>query len=269
LNQVEKARRGKETRDVKSAAACYNLLMVKAALVTAMLAVLALPSFAHAQYMIVLKNGRQIQVQSYREDGPMIKFSGLGGEIAIAKDQVQSIRRANESDANASGLALDRLPVTPAVPAQPRQIDQPQVRAPSAPSGDAVKRRAAEEEKAYREKIKDLNLRLKELRDRYTLITRGNQGDEPQFFTTEEAFKGHQEDLLSRLRDAQNRAQGLPTGGAAGTPPFSLDPPPAYSGKQKELSDLRAQIAQLEAERQSVIEEMKAKNFDTASLILD
>jgi hypothetical protein len=242
--------------------------MVKAALVAAIFAVLALPSLAHAQYLIVLKNGRQIHVQNYREEGAMIKFSGLGGEIAIAKDQVQTIRRANESDAKAPGLALDRLPVTtPPAPPAP-SATQPQARAPSAPSGEAVKQRAAEE-KAYREKIKDLNLRLKELRDRYALITRGNQGDEPQFFTTEEAFRGHQEDLLSRLRDAQNRAQGLPTGGAAGAPPFSLDPPPAYSGRQKELSDLRAKIGRLEAERQSVIDEMNAKNFDTASLILD
>jgi len=243
--------------------------MKKSAWILLLLVAFALPSLAHAQYLIVLKNGRQIQVQSYREDGPMIKFSGLGGEIAITKDQVQNIRRANESDTKAPGLALDRLPATPAAPAQPRQTDQPQARAPSAPSGDAAKQKAAEEEKAYREKIKDLNLRLKELRDRYALITRGNQGDEPQFFTTEEAFRGHQDDLLSRLRDAQNRQQGLPTGGAAGSPPFSLDPPPAYSGKQKELSDLRAEIGRLETERQNFIDEMKAKNFDTASLVLD
>jgi len=242
--------------------------MVKAALVVAMLGVLALPSLSSAQYLIVLKNGRQIQVQSYREEGAMIKFSGLGGEIAIAKDQVQNIRRANESDAKGPGLVLERLPETPITPVtQPPA--PPQARAPSVSSQDTAKQRAAEEEKAYREKIKDLNLRLKELRDRYSLITRGNQGDEPQFFTTEEAFKGHQEDLLSRLRDAQNRQQGLATGGAAGSPPLSLDPPPAYSPKQKELSDLRAQIGQLETERQRLLDEMKAKNFDTASLIVD
>ena len=39
---------------------------------------------ADAQYVLVLKNGRQITVQSYREDGTMIKFNGLGGEIGIA-----------------------------------------------------------------------------------------------------------------------------------------------------------------------------------------
>lgn len=242
--------------------------MVKAALVVAVLAVLALPSLASAQYLIVLKNGRQIQVQGYREEGAMIKFSGLGGEIAIAKDQVQNIRRASEGDTKGPGLVLEQLPERPATPAAPPPA-QPQARLPSASSQDTAKQKAAEEEKAYREKIKNINLRLKELRDRYSLITRGNQGDEPQFFTTEKEFKGHQDDLLSRLRDAQNRQQGLATGSAAGTPPFSLEPPPEYSDKQKELSDMRAQIARLESERQGLIDEMKAKNFDTASLILD
>jgi hypothetical protein len=48
-----------------------------------------------------------------------------------------------------------------------------------------------------------------------------------------------------------------------------LDPPPAYSEKQKELSDLRSRIAALESDRDRLIEEMKVKNFDTGSLFLD
>src|SRR5581483_2917060 len=207
---------GEEPRDAKSRAACYTFAMFRAAFVAAILAVLALPLPAGAQYVIVLKNGRQIHVQNYREDGAMIKFSGLGGEIGIAKDQVQSIRRAGESAADSSGLALDRLPAAPAVSPAPaaRPADQPQARAPASASPETAKQKAAEEEKAYREKVKDLNLRLKDLRERYALITRGNRGNEPQFFTTEEAFQGHQDDLLSRLRDAQNRQQGLATGAA-------------------------------------------------------
>ena len=41
----------------------------------------------------MLKNGRQITVQSYREEESMIKFQGFGGEIGIAKDQLQTIRK--------------------------------------------------------------------------------------------------------------------------------------------------------------------------------
>jgi hypothetical protein len=65
------------------------------------------------------------------------------------------------------------------------------------------------------------------------------------------------------------KAQGLPSGSAATSPQFSLDPPPAYSEKQKELSDLRSRIAALESDRDRLIEEMKVKNFDTGSLFLD
>jgi hypothetical protein len=46
-----------------------------------------------AEYVLVLKNGRQISVQNYREEGSMIKFQGFGGEIGIAKDQLQTIRK--------------------------------------------------------------------------------------------------------------------------------------------------------------------------------
>jgi hypothetical protein len=248
--------------------------MRKAICILGFLCVISWVSPADAQYVLVLKNGRQISVQSYREDGHMIKFSGLGGEIAISKEQVQTIRRAGEGDRSDSpSLAVDRFPPTlpssperPAVPTKTADVKPPSTM-PPLPEEKAKQR--AEEEKAYQDKVRDLTEQLKQLRDRYSLITRGNKGPEPSFFTTEEAYKGHQEDLLSRLRDAQNRQQGLPTGSAATAPPFSLDPPPAYSAKERELSDLRARITQVENERQKLIDEMRSKGFETGSLFLD
>ena len=227
---------------------------------------------AEAQYVLELKNGRQITVQSYREQGSMIKFPGLGGEIAISKDQVQSVRRASDTEQKSpSSLGLDQLrPTTSSKPAETAaQPSEAKPAAASPPQGGPPMMEKAAEEKAYQQKIKQLTAQLQELREQYALRTRGNTGSEPQFFTTEEAFKGHQEDLLSRLRDAQFRAQGLPSGSKATSPPFSLNPPPAYSEKQKELSDLRNRINQVENERQKIIEEMKSKNFDTGSLFLD
>ena len=50
---------------------------------------------AHADYVLVLKNGRQITVQSYREEGSMIKFTGLGGEIGISKEQIETVRKTD------------------------------------------------------------------------------------------------------------------------------------------------------------------------------
>ena len=72
--------------------------MFKLHLIAMLMGVISWAGVAQAQYLLVLKNGRQIHVQSYRDDGSMIKFSGLGGEIAISKDQVQTIRRVGEGD---------------------------------------------------------------------------------------------------------------------------------------------------------------------------
>jgi hypothetical protein len=226
---------------------------------------------AQAQYLLVLKNGRQIYVQSYRDDGSMIKFSGLGGEIAISRDQVQTIRRAEEGDRLGSpSLSVNQAPTTVAPEPPPRPTKAPEVKPPSVSAGDGqLAKKRAEEQKAYEDKVKGLTAEIKELRDRYSWITRGTKGPEASLFTTDEAYKGQQADLMSRLRDAQYKAQGLPTGSASQTPPFSIDPPPPYTEREKELSDMRARITQAENERQRLIEEMKAKNFEIGSLFLD
>jgi hypothetical protein len=246
--------------------------MFKVSFFVALLCLASWLGAANAQYVLELKNGRQITIQSYREEGAMIKFSGLGGEIAISKDQVQTIRRAGASE-SASGptFPVDR-PTAPTSPERAPALPPPSEIKPSSPpvpTDQQIAKKRAEEEKAYQDKVKQLTEQLKELRDRYSMMTRGNKGPEPFLFTTEEAFRGQQEDLLSRLRDAQNRAQGLPTGSAATSPPFSLDPPPAYSTREKELSDMRSRINQVENDRQRLIEEMKAKNFETGSLFLE
>jgi len=246
--------------------------MCKMIFVLACLCLLTLLSPAEAQYVLVLKNGRQISAQSYREEGSMVKIFGLGGEISIGKDQVQTIRRAGEGDrSSATNLGADQpqpAKTEPVPPTTAQPADTKSAAPPPAPAETPAAKRAAEE-KAYQQKVKELTAQLQELREQYALRTRGNSGTEPQFFTSAEAFKGHQEDLLSRLRDAQFRAQGLPRGSASQSPPFSLDAPPAYSEKQKELSDLRSRIGQVETDRQKLIDEMKAKNFDTGSLFLE
>jgi hypothetical protein len=243
--------------------------MLKASLIAGLLCL----SFgvANAQYVVVLKNGRQLVVQNYREEGSMIKFSGAAGEIGISKDQVQTIRPAGASDsATAPRVSLDRPPPQTAAEVPPAPSAQPEIKSPAVVSHDQQQaKKRAEEAKAYEDRLKQLTAQLKELRERYSLMTRGNKGPEPSFFTTEEAFKGQQDDLLSRLRDAQNRAQGLPTGSAASSPQFSLDAPPAYTNRQRELSDLRARIGEVENERQKIIDEMRVKGFEVGSLFLE
>jgi len=250
---------------------CYTFFMFK--VVFALACLIGWCGVADAQYVLVLKNGRQITVQSYREEGGTIRFSGLGGEIAIGKDQVQTIRKAGEKDRSAtSSLNLDTPSAPPGATVAPQAAAPAPEAKPSAPppaTAEPAPATREQEERAYQQRVKELTEQLKALQERYALITRGTKGSEPSLFTSEEAFRGHQEDLLSRLRDAQFKAQGLPSGANATSPPFSLDPPPAYSEKQKELSELRNRITELENRRQRLIDEMKAKNFDTGSLFLD
>jgi hypothetical protein len=230
----------------------------------------ALPAWA--DYTLVLKNGRRITVQSYREEGGIIKFQGLGGEIGIGKEQIQAIRKSGEADPAALDVS------------QPAPISSPPVKEPAVeekqptPPASEVKRPMAEEtpaeqkakeEKVYQDKVKQLTERLKELRERYAAETRGNKGPDPAFFTTEEAFQRHQDDLLSRLRDAQNNPAGPGSTGAGIMGASPNDVPPHYTERQRMLSELRSQTNQLENQRQSLIDEMRQKGFDTGSLFLE
>ena len=225
-----------------------------------------------ADYTIVLKNGRRFNVQNFREEGGIVKLHGFGGEISIPKDQIQTIRPAGEAK------SVTEAPPRSA-PATVSENELPPIERRNAvaqnladnPGSEEkeIAKPSVKEEDAYRQLIKKIDDQLKELRGRYATETRGNTGVEPFLFTTEEAFRGHQEDLLSRLRDAQYKAQGLPSGGEAQSPPFSTNPPPAYTEKQKLLSDLRNQITELESERERVIAEMKRNDMDTGSLSSD
>ena len=227
---------------------------------------------AFADYVLILKNGRRITVQSYREEGGMIKFYGLGGEIGISKDQIQAIRKAGEQEPTKPGVARPEPEIilkTQEPTAEPEKVSPPGPAVqPTSPEETAQEQRAREE-KEYRQRVEKITGEIRQLRARYAAQTTGVVGPEPGFFTSEEAFRRHQEDLLSRLRDAQNRAQGLETGSGAKTPPLSLNAPPAYTEKQKELSDLRNEIIRLENERRLLIEEMQQKGFATGDLFLE
>jgi hypothetical protein len=242
--------------------------------VPASVAALVLGSFApaSADYTIVLNNGRRITVPSYREENGLIKFQGFGGEIGISKDQIQEIREARQEERPAltsPQSSSSTAPLTRPTPTEAKR-PPPRLNEDKVPSPDQrLAEQKAKEEKEYQQRLKDLTARIVELRQRYAVETVGNTGPEPIEFTTDEAFRRHQEDLISRLRDAQYRAQGLPTGSAAQQPPMSLSAPPRYTQKQKELSDLRNQLDQLEGERKRLVEEMKQKNFDIGSLFIE
>ncbi|MBM2806652.1 MAG: hypothetical protein HW419_4545, partial [Deltaproteobacteria bacterium] len=76
-----------------------------------------------------------------------------------------------------------------------------------------------------------------------------------------DGFRSWAMDFASRIHDSQKVSGG---GGASSTPPT---PPyaPNYTAKEKELSDLRAQIDSLQKERDALIQEMKSKNIPTGA----
>ncbi len=248
---------------------------------------------ATAEYTIVLKNGRRITVQSYREEGGMIRAYGLGGEIGIGKDQIQSIVKGGESEE--PGMISPRVEGAPSRPAGKAGIEEKRERPVeprervSSPEEQSREQRA-QEEKAYQDKLKEITAQIKALRDQYALATRGKTGPEPSLLQGEEAIKARTDDLMSRLRDVQHNPAGPADAGPirletpspfAGLPPTVTElrpgepapgvhsPPPAYTAKERELSDLRKQLIELQKEREALIEEMKQKGFETGSLFLE
>lgn len=220
-----------------------------------------------AEYTIVLKNGRRITVESYREEGNMIKFPGFGGEIGIAKDQIRSIEKAGQKESRGMVVEKERTSPLPSGPSAVGEAVPAKEEKPAAPQEKAVgpeeklAEERAKEEKEYQRKLKELTQQIKTLKDRYARATRGTTGPEPSVPTSEEELKARQDDLVSRLRDAQRARPG--------SAPSVRPPLPGYTEKQKELSDIRNRLYQLEKERDKLIEEMKQKNFDTGSLFLE
>jgi hypothetical protein len=224
---------------------------------------------ALADYTLILKNGRQITVPTYREEGRMIKFHALGGEIGISKDQIQAIEKA-----------------TQVPPPQPTQLQGPVAAPPVAERSLTAEEERAKEEKEYQQKLMEVTGQLKEVQDRYSQLLRGTTSPEPSQLVTEEQIKASRADVISRFRDAtSNPSEPAPVRLLTPSPFSSLPPtiteerPPAraptayenlpYTATQKEFSDLRNQAIELDKERERLINEMRQKNLSIGSLFLE
>jgi hypothetical protein len=258
--------------------------------------ILSYPAILPAQYTLVLKNGRRITVQSYREEGQSIRIYGIGGEIGIPRAEVQSILRAGEEG---RGLDLRGIEGIEGEVSRPEgQEPRPEGAGATTTPAEATPDQRAKEEEDYRKRIEEVTAELNSVKDRYIAETRASSSRDPMLLETDEAIRARNEDLNSRLKDLQHNPEppsdagpvrlsvpspftGQPTGKAeirpgeglntAGIPiytppvtsPAVRPPPPAYSEREKELSDLRSRMNQLVKERERLIEEMKQKNFDT------
>src|SRR3990172_1604293 len=249
---------------------------LKQLLFLALAFLLCLPGPLFAEYTLVLKNGRRITVQSYREEGGMIKFPGMGGEIGISREQIQSILKAGEPETRGmSLLGTERPSVVPPTTAREEKIEAGHAPVEEAKPGQAQEKalspeeklaeERAKEEKEYQNKVRQLTDQIKAARDRFSLATRGSTGPEPTLLQSEEAIRARTDDLATRLRDA-GLVPGLRPGA---TIPGVEAPLPSYTGKEKDLSDLRNLISQFDKERERLIQEMRQKGFGTGSLFLE
>lgn len=225
---------------------------------------------AVADYTLVLRNGRRITVQTYREEGGMIKFHGLGGEIGIGKDQIQSIQNADSSEP-----ALEQT-----------QLQEPVASSQATESTLSPEEEKIKEEKEYQQKLLEVTSRLKEVRDRYSEMIRGTTSPDPTQLVTDEQIKASRADVISRFRDAtSNPSEPAPVRLLEPSPFSSLPPtitverPPVrapttyenlpYTETQKELSELRNQSIELDKERERLINEMRQKNLSIGSVFLE
>jgi len=245
---------------------------IKLALLSALLCSWTVP--AAADYTLILKNGRRITVPSYREENDVIKFGGFSGEIGISKDQIQSIRQGDSPAPGDLNLIGSQTP-TPAANVSPSAQQDSAGKAPS-PEAERVR-----EEKAYQEKITNLNDQLKAAQDRYSETIRGTTSADPTQLVTEEQINARQDDAVARFKDAQNNpSEPTPVKLLTPSPFTSLPPtvtevqptgrtvspyeaPQTFTDRQKDLLELRNQTLDLERERERLINEMKQKNLYT------
>lgn len=264
-------------------------------------AILFYPAILSAQYTLVLKNGRRITVQTYREEGQTLKIYGIGGEIGIPRAEVQSILKAGEAS---RGFDLRGSEGMEGEVGRPAGQEPGPGRSETKPPAEGTSDPTAKEEEEYRRRVEEVTTQLKIVRDQYLTATRGNSSPDPMLLETDEAIRGRNNDLSSRLKDLQHNpgvpsdagpvklsvpspftgqpptttemppGEGLnPAGIPIHTPPMRQlevqPPPPAYSDREKDLSDLRSRMNQLVKEREILIEEMKQKNFETGNLFFE
>lgn len=234
----------------------------------------------HADYVLELKNGRSLTVASYREEGGMIKFSGFGGEIAIAKDQIQTIRQSSAIATNSFNIpqATKTASATPGrPPARPEG-------AKDTASGEAAAR--AKEEREYQDKVRSLTEQLKSARDQYSQAVRGTTSPEPSILQSNDQIRARNEDVTSRFKEAQrNPSPPAPVKLYRPSPFSSLPPeeenrvagqtnpdlgrPQPLTESERSLADMRSRTIQLEQEREKLINEMRQKGFNTGSLFTE
>jgi len=222
--------------------ACLNfnhMLITLSGLLIGFAVVFGLAAPLFADYTLVLKNGRTVTVEAYKEEGGMIIFSSYGGEISIAKENVQSIIPAEGRVGRTDLPEVEYVPGETGVAAP----DQETVARPSEVPPLATKENIltpeeiraeerAKEETEYLKKVIEITDRIKVMRARYAVAIKGSSDPGSKRISLEEA---------ARL----------------------------VADKGGKLSGLRKQVFRLTNDRERLIQEMRQKNFASGSLFLE
>ncbi|HEX6768024.1 MAG TPA: hypothetical protein VF208_01635, partial [Candidatus Binatia bacterium] len=152
--------------------------MKKSKSLATVVCIAAWAGLANAQYVVVLKNGRQLTVQSYREEGSTVKIQGLGGELGIPKEQIQSISKSGQTDR--PGLNLSNMENSSrSAPVAAKPTPSASASRPSEVPGstDVDSGVSADEETEYRQRLAEVTQKLESARKRYLeASSAGNTG---------------------------------------------------------------------------------------------
>ncbi len=174
---------------------------------------LYLPGVLFADYTIVLENGRRMTVKKYWEEGGMVKFQGLGGEIGITRNQIESIAQATETEPQGVVIAMIQnspTMITPTVNLLASGEDVAET-----PPSPNVREFEVEDQLAreYQGTYRDLTQQIESRRELRWLITRGTTSPDPTLLNSLRVINARIDDLLSRVKDAKvDPAQSRGTG---------------------------------------------------------
>jgi len=165
---------------------------------------LYLPGVLFADYTIVLENDRRITVNKYWEESGMVKFHGLGGEIGIARKQIQSIVQATETEPQGVVIAMIKnspIVITPTVNLLASGEDEAET-----PPSPNVREFEVEDQLAreYQGTYRDLKQQIELRRELRWLITRGTTSPDPTLITSLRVLNARIDDINSRIKDSQH-----------------------------------------------------------------
>jgi hypothetical protein len=192
-----------------------------------------------ADYTLVLKNGRRITVQSYREQGSTLHIQARGGEIGIPKDQVQAILKSGETDPAELNISdLDRPVRQPQSTAPASSAGRSSASTEKPPLGELEETVGRDEAADDQQRLAEINKKLNAAQARYLAVS---QGGGAAASATKEGYRAWTADLMSRLKTRRGASDS------------------EYEPLEKELRDLRLEIDNLQRDRDALLTELQNK----------